>query len=289
MKLTKSEKWMSAVIYVILGLFAVLALAPFLHVFAQSLSSHRAIMSGEVGLYPVDLSVKAYQEVFNDDSFIRAFIVSVQRTLSGTLLNVLLTCLLAYPLSKAYINGRKMIMMGIVFTMLFSGGMIPTYLVVKSYGLLDTFWVYLLPGAISAFNLIIMRTFFQNVPQELEESARIDGCSNLGILFKIVIPLSMPAIATISLFHAVSHWNAFFDAVLYISNTKLYPLQVYLRDLIQLNQSNINVKDSLEQQLIANESLKAAALFASTLPILIVYPFLQKHFVKGAMIGSVKG
>ncbi|RAV01472.1 carbohydrate ABC transporter permease [Paenibacillus sp. YN15] len=289
MKLTSSEKWMAGVIYVMLGIFAALALAPFLHVFAQSLSSHRAIMSGEVGLYPVDLSFKAYHEVFKDDAFIRAFVVSVERTASGTLLNVLLTCLLAYPLSKAYINGRRIVMMGIVFTMLFSGGMIPTYLVVKSYGLLDSFWVYLLPGAISAFNLIIMRSFFQNVPQELEESARIDGCSNLGILFKIVMPLSMPAIATISLFHAVAHWNAFFDAVLYISNTKLFPLQVYLRDLIQLNQSNINVKDSLEQQLIANESLKAAALFASTLPILIVYPFLQKHFVKGAMIGSVKG
>ncbi|MDF2922470.1 MAG: binding-protein-dependent transport system inner rane component [Paenibacillaceae bacterium] len=289
MRLTRSEKWMSAVIYTVLGLFALMALAPFLHVFAQSLSSHRAIMSGEVGLYPVDLSVKAYQEVLKDQAFIRSFIVSVERTVSGTLLNVLLTCLLAYPLSKSYIGGRKVIMMGIVFTMLFSGGMIPTYLVVKSLGLLDSFWVYLLPGAISAFNLIIMRSFFQNVPQELEESARIDGSSNLGILFKIVIPLSMPAIATISLFHAVSHWNAFFDAVLYISNSKLYPLQVYLRDLIQLNQSNINVKDSLEQQLIANESLKAAALFASTIPILILYPFLQKHFVKGAMIGSVKG
>ncbi|CAN7255655.1 carbohydrate ABC transporter permease [Paenibacillus sp. LjRoot153] len=289
MRLTRGEQLFSIFIYVALGLFALLALAPFVHVFAQSLSSHRAIISGEVGLWPVEWSFKAYVEVFKDNAFTQAFLISIGRTISGTFLNVLLTCLLAYPLSKPYIRGRRYILMGVVFTMLFGGGMIPTFLVVKSVGLLNSFWAYIIPGAISAFNVIIMKSFFQSVPQELEESARIDGCSNIGILFKIVIPLSMAAIATIGLFHTVSHWNSFFDAVLYVNDRHLYPLQIVLRDLIYADQTNIHVKDSLEQQLIASESLKAAALFASTLPILIVYPFLQKYFVKGAMIGSVKG
>lgn len=289
LRLTRGEQLFSIFIYVALGLFALLALAPFVHVFAQSLSSHRAIISGEVGLWPVEWSFKAYVEVFKDNAFTQAFLISIGRTISGTFLNVLLTCLLAYPLSKPYIRGRRYILMGVVFTMLFGGGMIPTFLVVKSVGLLNSFWAYIIPGAISAFNVIIMKSFFQSVPQELEESARIDGCSNIGILFKIVIPLSMAAIATIGLFHTVSHWNSFFDAVLYVNDRHLYPLQIVLRDLIYADQTNIHVKDSLEQQLIASESLKAAALFASTLPILIVYPFLQKYFVKGAMIGSVKG
>lgn len=289
MRLSSGEKWFAAVNYGLLAAFALLALAPFVHVLAQSFSSYRAIMSGEVVFWPVEFTLHAYGEVLRDDAFVRSFAVSVQRTVVGTAVNVLLTCLLAYPLSKPYIQGRGLVLFLIVFTMIFSGGMIPTYLIVKSLGLLNSFWAYIIPGAIGAFNVIIMKNFFQSVPAELEESARMDGCGNLAILFRIVIPLSMPAIATIALFHAVGHWNAFFDAVLYVTQKELYPLQVYLRNLFQFNQTDIHLNDALEQQLLALESLKGAALITSTVPILIVYPFLQKYFVKGIMLGSVKG
>src|SRR5699024_9944088 len=171
-------------------------------------------------------------------SFIRSFLVSVARTVVGTLFSVFFTVLMAYPLSKRYIKGREIILFMVVFTMLFNGGMIPTYLVVKETGLLNTFWAYIIPVTISAFNLIIVKNFFQTVPEELEESAKIDGGSNIVILFRIVIPLSMPVIATIGLFHAVAHWNAFFDAVLYVTKNSLHPLQIYLRELIQFDKTD---------------------------------------------------
>jgi putative aldouronate transport system permease protein len=228
-------------------------------------------------------------KVFNDPGFVQSFLVSVQRTVVGTIISVVMTMLLAYPLSRYYIKGRGPIMFLIVFTMLFSGGMIPTYLVIKELHLMNTFWAYVIPGAVNAFHVVIMKNFFQSIPNELEESARIDGSSNLGILFRIVVPLSMPVIATIALFNAVGQWNSFFDAVMYVTDSSLKPLQIYLRELVMSGQSNINTTDSLERQLLAVESLKAAALIASTLPILLVYPFLQKYFVKGIMIGSVKG
>ncbi|TBL71463.1 carbohydrate ABC transporter permease [Paenibacillus thalictri] len=289
MKLSQGERLFTWINYTLLSVFGLLALAPFIHILAQSFSSYRAIMSGEVGLWPVDFTNYAYKEVFGDSSFIRSFVVSVERTALGTAVNVVLTCLLAYPLSRAYIRGRNAIIFMMVFTMIFSGGMIPTYLLVKAAGLLNSFWAYIIPGALSAFNVIIMKNFFQSVPLELEESAKMDGCSNLGIMFRIFVPLSMPAIATIALFHGVSHWNSFFDAVLYVNDKSLMPLQVYLRNLIQFNTTDIHLNDSLEQQLLALESIKGATIIVSTVPMLIVYPWLQKYFVKGIMMGSVKG
>ncbi|AST90860.1 carbohydrate ABC transporter permease [Sutcliffiella cohnii] len=288
-KQSKGERAFTIFNYLFLGAFALICLFPFVHVIAQSLSSQRAIVSGEVLFLPIETTFLAYKEVLMDQHFLKAFSISVLRTVVGTFVNVFFTCLMAYPLSKTYIKGRGLILFMVVFTMLFSGGMIPTYLVVRETGLLNSFWAYIIPTMISAFNLIIVKNFFQSIPAELEESAKMDGASNIGILFKIVIPLSMPVIATIGLFHAVFHWNSFFDAVLYINDRSLYPLQVYLRELIQFDQSEINLRDNFEQQLLANESLKAAALISSTLPILIVYPFLQKYFVKGVMLGSVKG
>ncbi|MEK5032110.1 carbohydrate ABC transporter permease [Paenibacillus sp. FSL R7-0302] len=293
MRLTRGEHLASRLNYLALGFIALLALLPFLHIVAQSFSSHQAITSGRVTLWPVDFSFEAYVKVLREQAFMNAFKVSLLRTVIGTLLNVVITSMLAYPLSKAYIKGRSAIMFLIVFTMLFNGGMIPTFLVVKATGLLNSFWVYIIPGAVSAFNVIIMKNFFQGVPPELEESAKIDGSSNIGTLIRIVVPLSMPVIATITLFHAVGHWNAFFDTVLYVTDRNLFPLQVYLRELIMFNQSNISNNNgysaNIDSTLLALESLKAAALIASTVPILIVYPFLQKHFVKGIMLGSVKG
>jgi putative aldouronate transport system permease protein len=289
MKPTAGERIFSLVNHTALALFGLLALAPFIHIIAQSFSSYRAIMSGEVVLWPVDFTNYAYQEIFKDGAFIRSFIVSTERTVFGTAVNVALTCLLAYPLSRAYIKGRNLIIFMMVFTMIFSGGMIPTYLLVKEAGLLNSFWAYIVPGALSAFNVIIMKNFFQSVPLELEESAKMDGCGNLSVLFRIFIPLSMPAIATIALFHGVHHWNSFFDAVLYVNDKSLLPLQVYLRNLIQFNTTDIHLNDTLEQQLLALESVKGAAIVVSTIPMLLVYPWLQKYFVKGIMLGSVKG
>lgn len=293
MRLSRGEQIASVFNYVFLGLFALLALAPFIHLLAQSFSSHDAITSGKVTFWPIDFTAESYTRVLNENAFLNAFRISFSRTVVGTAVNVFFTCLLAYPISKHYIKGRSVILFLIVFTMMFGGGMIPTFLVVKATGLLNTFWAYIIPGLVSSFNVIIMKNFFQSVPLELEESARMDGASNLGILFRIVIPLSMPVIATITLFNAVGHWNAFFDTVLYVSDRKLYPLQVYLRELIMFNQSGIDnnsgYSSNMDSTLLALESLKAAALILSTVPILIVYPFLQKYFVKGIMLGSIKG
>ncbi|MDR6550881.1 carbohydrate ABC transporter permease [Paenibacillus qinlingensis] len=285
---SRGEKWFSTANYSLLALFSLLALAPFVHIVAQSFSSQQAVISGIVGFWPIGWNIDAYKNVFKDTAFIQAFRISVARTLIGTILSVALTSLLAYPLSRPYILGRQWIQFMIVFTMLFSGGLIPTYLVVKGVGLINSFWALIIPGAISAFNVIIMRSFFQSVPMELEESARMDGCSNTGIFFRIVIPLSMPVIATIALFHGVAHWNAFFDAVLYLNGRDLHPLQMYLRDLILSNETNLETR-AMEKNAAAIESLKAAALIVSTLPIVLVYPFLQRYFVKGILIGSVKG
>ncbi|WP_168120036.1 carbohydrate ABC transporter permease [Paenibacillus sp. HB172176] len=290
MRISRGERLFVGFNYAALTLLGLLCIAPFINIFAQSLSGHYAIVSGQVGMLPVDPTLQAYDKVFQDKTFLMSMGISIMRTGVGVALSVLLTVLMAYPLSKPYIKGRSVIMFLLVFSMLFGSGMIPNYLLNKSLGLLDTFWVMVIPTLIAGFHVIIVRSFFQNVPGELEESARIDGCGNLGILFRIVFPLSMPVIATIALFKAVVHWNAFFDAVLYINNQDLMPLQVYLRNLIMMNASMINTGDiRMDEELIANESLKAAALFTSMIPILIVYPFLQKYFVKGMLIGSVKG
>lgn len=286
---TKGEKAFNVFNGLLLILISLLALAPFIHVVAQSFSSHRAIVSGEVGLWPIEWNTMAYNEVFKDKAFWQSFRISVLRTIIGTSVNVILASMLAYPLSRQYLKGRSVIMFLIVFTMMFNGGIIPTYLVVRELHLLNTFAAYIIPMAVGSFAVIVLRNFFQEVPKELEESALIDGASNVGIMFRIFMPLSMPALATMALFSAVGHWNAFFDAVLYVQNRDLFPLQVFLRELIQFNSTNADLMDNLERQLIANESLKAATLISATVPILVVYPALQKYFIKGMLIGSVKG
>ena len=284
---TVGEKWFQVFNYVLLGAIGLMAVLPFINILAQSLSSHNAVMGGLVSLLPVDFTWSAYRLVMGDNTFFHAMWISVQRTVAGALLGVFITALLAYPLSKRYIRGRNTILFFLVFSILFNGGIIPTFFIIRWLHLLDTIWVLILPTTVAVFHVIIMKNFFQAVPFELEESAKIDGCSNLGIFFRIIIPLSMPVIATIILFKAVMHWNSFFDAVLYVSDKSLYPLQVYVRDLISYNQSSMNLE--LDAERVASESLKAAALFVSMVPILVVYPFMQKYFTKGIMLGSVKG
>jgi putative aldouronate transport system permease protein len=219
---------------------------------------------------------------------LRSLGVSVYITVVGTLINLVFTSLMAYPLAKPHLRGRQVILLGVLFTMLFSGGLIPTYFVVKAVGLTNTLWSLMIPGAISGFNLIVLKNFFQSIPEGLEDSAKIDGCNDFGVLMRIVIPLSMPAMATFALFYAVGHWNTFFSAIIYINDNKLWPVQVLLREVVIMAQSRIGDTE-MDEALIQPLTIRMAVIVFATLPILVVYPFLQKHFAKGVLLGSIKG
>jgi putative aldouronate transport system permease protein len=276
--------------YAFLTLGMCVMLFPFLNILATSLAPLKQILLGRFILWPETIAWDAYIAIFNNTHFIRALGFTIWVTVLGTAINLGMTMLTAYPLSKKRIKGRQVILFLIVFTILFSGGMIPTYLVVRQVGLLNTVWSLVLPGAVSAFYLVIMKNFFQSIPEELEEAARIDGCRNIGVFLRIVLPLSMPSIAAFTLFYSVSHWNQFFAAVLYNTDSKLWPIQVYLRQMI-IQGSTEDFKEALESSelQIIPATVKMAAIMVATLPILLVYPFLQKHFAKGVLLGSVKG
>ncbi|MFD0681022.1 MULTISPECIES: carbohydrate ABC transporter permease [unclassified Paenibacillus] len=277
--------------YVFLSLFALVTILPFIYVLAGSLTAPEEMIMKKFVLFPTQFSLEGYRYIFSSNVILKSLGVTVFITIAGTLINLLFTCLMAYPLSRKDLDGRKPLMLMVIFSMLFSGGMIPTFLVVKTLGLLDSYWALLLPGAISAFNLIVLKNFFQQMPEGMEEAAKIDGCNDLRILWQIVIPLSLPAIATFSLFYAVGHWNSFFSAVLYINDNGMWPVQVWLRQIVILAQGGIGDSTAFDQNYIVPPAqiIKMAVIVISTLPILCVYPFLQKHFAKGAMIGSVKG
>lgn len=265
------------------------ALFPFLHMAAVSLSSSEYVVRSEIGLWPKGINLDAYVSVFKDDRILVGYRNTILYVTLGTSLSLVVTMMGAYSLSRRNLVLGKPIMLFIVFTMLFSGGMIPTYLVVRSYGLLNTIWAMLLPGLVSTWNLIVMRTFFQGIPKELEESGKIDGLSDLGILTRIIVPLSKPVIMTISLFYAVAIWNSFFGAMLYLRKESLYPLQLIIRNMVMVGQVKDSVVGSVGDSLVVAESLKYTVILVGTLPILMVYPFIQKYFVSGVMIGSVKG
>ncbi|MEC0181227.1 carbohydrate ABC transporter permease [Paenibacillus peoriae] len=266
-----------------------LCLSPFLHVFAVSLSSNNPIMSGKVLLWPVDISFEAYKRVLGDISMLRSLIFTVLLTALYTVLCMLMTIAAAYPLMKPGLQGRKAIMLIIVFTMFFSGGIIPEYILMKELHLTNSVWALILPHLINPFNLIIMISFFQSIPKSLEEAAEIDGSSHFGILLRIILPLSMPVIAALSLFYAVSRWNGFMDSLFYITDPEMYPLQLKLYQLVMNNMANdIMQMEGLRMVELLPESLKAASVVFSTLPILLVYPWLQRYFVSGIMLGAVK-
>ncbi|MGO4539273.1 carbohydrate ABC transporter permease [Paenibacillus sp. 2TAB19] len=271
--------------------FALITVIPFIYVIAGSFATQKELFMRGFILFPTEFSFDAYKYIFSTRTLVRSLLVTVYITVAGTLINLFFTCLMAYPLARKDMDFRKPILMLIVFTMLFSGGMIPTFLVVKELGMIDSYWSLLIPGAISAFNLIIIRNFFQQLPESLEESAKIDGCNDLGIFIRIVLPLSMPAIATFSLFYAVGHWNTFFNAVLYINDNTKWPIQVLLRQIVILASGGIGDSAAMESDYVAppDQAVKMAVIVVSTLPILLVYPFLQKHFAKGVLLGSVKG
>ena len=242
---------------------------------------------------PQDVSLGAYQYIFSSNKILRGFGNSLLITAAGTAINLFFTVTMAYALSKTRLRGRNFFLNMVIFSMFFSGGMIPGYIVVANIlNLKNTFWSVLLPGAISAYNLMIVKNFFQGIPQELEESASIDGCTDLGILWKIVLPLSLPVLATFGLFYAVGHWNAYFGAMIYMKSAKeKWPLQVLLRELIIMSNGTAGDLNNMADDFVQppEQSIKMAVIVVSTVPIMLVYPFLQKYFVKGVMVGALKG
>ncbi|ALS26566.1 ABC transporter permease [Paenibacillus sp. 32O-W] len=285
---TLSFAFGSAANHLLLALFGMVTLFPFLHVLAQSLSSQTAVVSNQVTIFPVDFQIEAYKLLLRDQAFYQSFGISIVRVVAGVAINMAVTSLMAYPLSRKDLKGRSLIMNMVIFTMLFQGGLIPSFLLLKELHMLDTLWALLLPSAVSAFNLILLKNFFQSIPVSLEESAKMDGAGHDTILWRIYMPLSMPAVATLTLFYAVMHWNTYFDAVMYISNPELNPLQVYLRNMIVLNDSNIELTNNTGLFLVSPETLKAATIMASVIPMILIYPFIQKYFAKGVMLGSLK-
>ncbi|EGG31836.1 carbohydrate ABC transporter permease [Virgibacillus sp. LDC1] len=277
--------------YIVLTLFGLAAVLPFIYVIAGSFASDAELTSRAVFFIPKTFTLNAYEFIFSTDTIMKSIGVSVYITVIGTLVNLFFTVTMAYSLAKRGLYGRNLVLNLVIFSMLFGGGMIPTYLVVKELHLLDSLWALMLPGAISAFNLIIVKNFFQEIPKEIEEAGRIDGCSELGLLGRIVLPLSMPVLATFTLFYAVGHWNDFFAALLYINDPEKWPLQVMLRQIVLLSQAAAGDLNSMDPNFVKppDQSIKMAVIVVGTIPILCVYPFLQKHFAKGVLLGSVKG
>ncbi|MEK4516036.1 carbohydrate ABC transporter permease [Paenibacillus sp. FSL H8-0122] len=286
--LTIGEKVWQAIVYFILILLSLLCLLPFLYVVAVSVTPESEVLRRGIVIIPETFTFLAYKEVFISHGIGQAYKITLFRTIVGTLLNVFFTVIAAYPLSKKYLPGRSPFLLFIVFTMMFGGGLIPTYLLVRSLGLLNSPWVLIIPQLISAFNLVIIKGFFEQLPAEIEESARVDGASELQSLWRIILPLSLPVLSTISLFYAVGHWNSYFDAIVYINDSSLMPLQVILRNIL-LNVATQSADSLANSGTVSTFAVQMAAVVVTTVPILIVYPFMQKHFTKGVLLGSVKG
>ncbi len=273
----------------ILVLLAIMTLYPFLNVLATSMSDYSAYVRNPTMFIPQSLNVAAYRSILKAPLLYTSYRNTVLTTVLGTSLNVVLTVLMAYPLSKPFLRGNRLVMGLVVFTMLFNGGMIPNYMLMRSLGLIDRLPVLFLPGAVSAYNMILMKNFFAAIPESLEESARIDGASDARILVSIIVPLSMASIASIGLFYAVTNWNVFYRAVMYTTKRELWTLQLLLREMIMESDSTITPDMAEVGAVVYTQTLKSAAIIVTVLPILVVYPFLQKYFVKGVMIGAVKG
>lgn len=279
------------VLFVVMFLFVVVCVLPFLNVIALSLSSKSAILRGDVTLWPKEFTTKAYDMIVQDKSMWKSLFYTVKLTVIYTALSMVLTVLIAFPLTMKRLKGRKFFTVFIVFTMYFSGGTIPIYLNVKDLGLLNSMWSLILPGLLSTFNVIIMKNFFSSLPYELNEAAYIDGANDFQILMKIYLPLSFSALATLSLFYAVGRWNSFSDALYYITSRDLQPLQLKLYNLIKGSQAiEVAVMEgSSDLASSLSESIQSATIIFATLPILVVYPFVQRYFVQGVTMGAVKG
>lgn len=287
-KVTLGSRLFTIVNTTLLSLIALICLLPFVNVFASSFASTQEVVEKRFILFPTTFSLDAYRYILSTPTIFKGLGVSIGVTLVGTVVSMILTALMAYGLSRKYLYGRDFINFVIVFSMLFSGGMIPTFLVVKYFGLIDSYWSMIMPVAINAFNLIIMRNFFQALPEGLEESAKIDGSNDFGVLFKIMLPLALPSIATLSLFYGVAYWNTYMSAVLYMTDSTKWPIQVLLRQIVIVS-SGMQGDNTSVDILPPAQTIKMAVIVVATVPMLIAYPFVQKHFTKGALLGSVKG
>ena len=286
------EKTFDVCNYILMTLIVIICMIPFVYVISLSLSSTRAVLSREVFFWPVEFDLVSYENVVSDPTIMPALWMSVKTTVLHTLIAMVLTILTAYPLSQKRLKGHRAIMMVILFTMFFSGGIIPDYLLVSSLGLTNNMWGIIIPCGINTFNVIILRTFFLNsIPAGLQEAAQIDGCNDFMILLRIVLPLSKPVLATLALFYAVARWNGLQDAKFYINKQELYTLPQKINMIInssQLSSQTMMNNPQLAEQRTATEGIKAASIVFTTLPILVVYPWLQKYFVHGVMIGAIK-
>lgn len=285
MKRINHEKVFDIVITIIMGIIAVLFLLPLLNVLACSFSSADKVVAGEVGLIPVDFSLEGYKQVFANESLTRGFLNSLFYTFLGTVIQVTLQMLCAYPLSRKDFKGRKFLNIFLTLTMFISGGMIPTYLLISELQMLDTIWAIIIPGCVSVSNIIVIRTYMStSIPNELQEAARIDGCSDFQIFLKVILPLCRPILFVMVLYAIVGYWNNYFNALLYIQSTDLYPLQRVLQDMLVSNSGSLGGGDPNVQ-----EQLKYVTIVISSLPLLVIYPFFQKYFEKGVVMGGVKG
>ena len=291
---TRSDVVFDVVNYTLLILVFFIIAYPLYFVIIASFSDPYLVTTGQVWFYPRGLNLDAYAKVFSREDIMIGYRNTIIYTFLGTLLNLVMTTIGAYPLSLPGFKGKNIIMMMMMITMFFSGGLIPTYLVYKQIGLINNPLVMIIPGAVSVYNLIIVRTFFQNsIPFELQEAARIDGCNNFQILTRIVVPLSKPILAVMVIFYGVGHWNQFFEGLIYLTNQDLYPLQLILRSLLivesDVTSSAAGDAEELARKVMLAESIKYSVIIVSSVPVMILYPFMQKYFVKGVMIGAVKG
>ncbi len=269
---------------------AATCIIPFLYVAVASITTPEELLVKKIVFIPTKVTFAAYQYILSSKIIPQSLLVSVFITVFGTLINISMTALMAYPLSRKNLRGRKHLLSMVIFTMLFSGGMIPTYLVVSSLHLINSYWALWLPTAISAFNLILMKNFFQEIPNELIEAVKIDGGNDWQILMKVILPLSLPAIAVFSLFYAVGHWNSFFNAILYIKDSGRWPIQVWLRQIVLLSSGGFaDASVMSEVEYIPTINTQYAVIMFATVPVLMIYPFVQKYFAKGVLVGSIKG
>lgn len=291
-KQSAGDRWFYIISYSIVSILVIAVLYPIIYVISASFSSGNAIATGKVWLWPVEFTLDGYAAVFKYKDIWIGYRNSILYTVAGTLINVCMTMICAYPLSRKNLRGRNKIMFLFTFTMLFNGGMLPNYILISKLKMINTAWSLLLPGAISVYNMIVARTFIQsNIPDELLESSRIDGCDDIRFFFKMVLPLSKAILAVLVIWYAVGHWNSYFNAFLYLNDKSKYPLQIYLREILVLGEVQSDMIDGETESAIRNLKylLKYSTIVVSTVPLYAIYPFIQKYFVKGVMIGSVKG
>lgn len=295
---TRADKIFLIFVYVFLAISLLIVLYPLIYIISASISNPHLVNSGEMWLLPKGITFEGYRTLLGNSSIWRGYLNTIYYTVSGTSINLLVTLPCAYALSREDFYGRRAFTNFMLVTMFLSGGLIPSYLLIRSLGMLNTVWALVIPGAVSVYNVVVTRTFFQStIPREMEEAAIVDGCSDFRLFMQIVLPLSTPIIAVMALFYGVGHWNSFFNALIYLSDRSMYPLQMILREILILQDMSSNtvnnVTSEMANMLYSKQQLaqviKYGVMIVSSLPVIIVYPFLQKYFVKGMMVGSIKG